>query len=304
MIVVLSLNTALDRTLLVPGFRTGQVFRAERVVVTAGGKGLNVARTVRQLGSTVRVIGFLGGAPTQFVEQSCAADGIEQRWVRTAEDSRTCIIVMDPESADQTVINEEGPYVSALETEELWKNVLDSTGPDDLVSISGSAPPGVQDGFYGRLVGAVQEGGTRVLVDVSGAAFAGALPYRPWAVAPNMDEASTALGISGSPEEVARSLAQRAEHALLTLGSRGVIHGHDSEMTWYRPPAVASGNAVASGDAFAAGFLVGTERGWPVDRSVRLGIACGASNASRPFPGIGDADEIERLMAGVAAAPV
>src|SRR5919205_2004543 len=94
-LTVLSLNTAVDRTLVVPDLQVGGMYRAGTVYAEAGGKGLNVARFLRRLGEPVRVIGFLGGAPSTFIRQRCAAAGIEQHWVETAGDSRTCLILVD-----------------------------------------------------------------------------------------------------------------------------------------------------------------------------------------------------------------
>ena len=96
MIVVLSMNTAVDRLMLVPNFADGEVFRAERSVAVPGGKALNVARVLRQLGEPVRVVGTLGGMPENFVRTWCDRAGVDGRWVRIEADSRTCVIVVDP----------------------------------------------------------------------------------------------------------------------------------------------------------------------------------------------------------------
>src|SRR5438270_1460463 len=124
MIVVLSLNTAVDRVLQVPGFAPGTVMRVREARAFAGGKGINVARNVRRLGLPVRVVGFLGGSPWDLIETQCGALGIETRWVRTEGETRTCVTVVDPESDRQTVLNEPGPEVRPDEVERLLAGVL------------------------------------------------------------------------------------------------------------------------------------------------------------------------------------
>ncbi len=94
---------------------------------------------------------------------------------------------------------------------------------------------------------------------------------------------------------MARLLAQRTQHALLTLGRDGAISCGEDGMWWLRPPSVRTVNAVGSGDAFAAGFLAGVARGFPGVEATRLGVACGASNAGRLEPGIGTPDEFSSL---------
>lgn len=297
MIVVLSLNTAVDRTLLVPGFRTGEVFRAEEARAFAGGKGLNVARALRGLGQEVRVAGFLGGTAAPFIRERCAALGIEQRWVEIAGETRTCVIVVNP-GAPQTVLNEPGPAVSAAETARLGAEIERAVAPGDFLCISGSAPPGVPDGFYADVVRNLQARGARVLVDVSGAPLRLAWEARPWAVAPNLAEYEQAFGPAAAAD-AASHLARRAEHVLLTLGAEGVIYAHGDTRRHVRPPPVSTRNAVGSGDAFAAGFLAGMAAGKPALEAVRLAVAAGASNAARLEPGAGSATEITALLAQV-----
>jgi 1-phosphofructokinase family hexose kinase len=294
-IVVLSLNTAVDRVNLVPHFEAGKVYRSERIVAYAGGKGLNVARALRRLGQPVRVVGFLGGAPSNFIQEHCAALGIEQHWVEIEGESRTCMIVADPESNDQTVVNEPGPEVTDRDLARLKLRLRDSTTADDILCISGSAPPGVPDDFYAQIVTDVQARGARTLADINGTVLRLTLDAHPWAAAPNNDETAAAFSSDEDPVHLVQRLAGYVEHALLTLGSRGILYDHNGCMWRLEPPLIQTVNAVGSGDAFAAGFLAGIERGLEPLEAVKLGIACGASNASRLEPEIGPQEEIQDL---------
>lgn len=299
MIVVLSLNTAIDRVYLVPGLRLGDVHRATEMHATAGGKGLNVARVLRRLGQEVRVVGFLGGAPRDFIINSCMELGIDQRWTETAGTSRTCVILADPETRRQTVVNETGPTVRDVEAQRLLVQLERAVRPGDLLCISGSAPPGVPDDFYAEIVREMSDVGVHVLVDVSGEALRLALGEHPWAAVPNREECAEALSIHGSAEEVARVLARHTDIALLTLGGDGVLYGANGALWRVYPPPVTAVNAVASGDSFAAGFLAGIASGLPPLEALRLAVACGASNAGRFEPLIGPPDEIQTLVGQV-----
>jgi 1-phosphofructokinase family hexose kinase len=297
-IVVLSLNTAVDRIMVVPGLRVGEVFRAEESRVVAGGKGLNVARVVRQLGSSVRVVGFLGGMAAPFIHSECERIGIDARWVTIAGETRTCVIAVDPDGG-QTVLNEPGPTVSPDEINALAEAIQEATAPGDLLCISGSAPPSVPDDFYAEIVAEQQQQGVRVLVDVGGLPLRLVWEAGPWAIKPNLAEARAAFGMDDKGSTAALRLAQRAEHALVTDGAEGVWHASGTQVTGYRPPRITVVNAVGSGDALAAGFLVGVEEGLPADDAVRLSIACGAANAMRLEPGIGSREQVEQLRASV-----
>ncbi|GAC1507305.1 MAG: 1-phosphofructokinase [Chloroflexota bacterium] len=296
MIVVLSLNTAIDRIAVIPGFSAGGVYRAERSLACAGGKGLNVARAVRCLGEPVRVIGFLGGTAERSIRSACRLLGIDQRWVMIDGETRTCVIVVDPHADHQTVINEPGPSITGAEIDRLRAELRRSTREGDFLCISGSAPAGIAEDLYPSIMRETRSRNIRVLVDVSGPHLRRCWGEHPWALAPNYEESRTAFPDSGSPEATARSLATGAQHVLLTLGAAGVVYATNSNVWQVRPPHVHTVNAVGSGDAFAAGFLVGMARGYEALDALRMGTACGASNASRLEPTIGAAEEIARLM--------
>jgi tagatose 6-phosphate kinase len=123
-------------------------------------------------------------------------------------------------------------------------------------------------------------------------------------VSPNEEETAAAFSSHDDPAHLARRLAGYADQALLTLGRRGVIYAHGSCAWQLEPPQVHTVNAVGSGDAFAAGFLAGRERGLQPLDAVKLGIACGASNASRLEPEIGPPDEVEELAGRIRVIPL
>lgn len=255
---------------------------------------MNVARVVRAHNLPARVAGFLGGPATAPVRAACDELGIDQQWVATSGETRTCCIVVDPNSGTQTVINEEGPRVTETEVAQIRLLLIESLVHGDVLCISGSAPPGVPDGFYAELVRRLHDRGVRVLVDTSGDALKNAWDAHPWAVAPNFEECLSAFGQFGGPEEAARYLARNVTHSLVTLGQDGAMYAH-ADMVWrLDTPEIRVLNAVGSGDAFVAGFLASMDRGNEPLEAVRWAIACGTANAARLEPGIGSLQEVER----------
>ncbi|HLJ68226.1 MAG TPA: 1-phosphofructokinase family hexose kinase [Chloroflexota bacterium] len=298
-ITVLSLNTALDRIEVVSGFATGRVFRAERVLVCPGGKGANVARALRMLGEPVRITGFLGGSPAPILRSWCDEAGIGQRWIETAGESRTCVIVVDPSTAAQSVVNEPGPFITPDELAALRAELERGLVPDSILCIAGSAPPGVPDTFYAEVVELARERGVRTLADVAGSVLRTVVAAHPWALTPNLDEARAAFGGEDDAETLARRLQAAAGVTILTLGAGGAILATQGCRYRFTPPSVRTVNAVGSGDALVAGFLAGVSRGRSPVEAMRLGIACGASNAARLEPQIGPPEEIDRLESAV-----
>src|SRR5213078_938216 len=109
MIITVTLNAAIDKTLAVPNFRLGRRHRAVEQTAMAGGKGVNVARALKTLGMPVIATGVAGGPTgTRIIEQL-------NDFVRIRDESRTSTAVVDPTTGDQTEINEKGPAVSDAE---------------------------------------------------------------------------------------------------------------------------------------------------------------------------------------------
>ena len=152
MIITVTLNAAIDKTLAVPNFRLGQRHRAVEQTAMAGGKGVNVARALRALGQPVIATGVAGGPTGTRIVEHLTEEGILNDFVRIREESRTSTAVVDPTSGEQTEINEHGPHVTEAELELFVDKLLYLAKGAAVCVISGSLPRGVDAGLYGRLI--------------------------------------------------------------------------------------------------------------------------------------------------------
>ena len=117
MIITVTLNPALDKTLEVPNFTPGRRHRTVDQVTMPGGKGINVARAIKRLGQPVIATGLAGGATGTRIVEALNGEAILNSFVRIREESRTNTAVLDPTTGLQTEINERGPAVSRPELE-------------------------------------------------------------------------------------------------------------------------------------------------------------------------------------------
>ena len=152
MIITVTLNAAIDKTLAVPNFRLGRRHRAVEQTAMAGGKGVNVARALRALGQPVIATGIAGGPTGTRIVEHLTDEGILNDFVRIREESRTSTAVVDPTSGDQTEINEHGPHVSDAELDLFVDKLLYLAKGAAVCVFAGSLPRGVDEGFYGRLI--------------------------------------------------------------------------------------------------------------------------------------------------------
>jgi 1-phosphofructokinase family hexose kinase len=292
-------NVAVDRTLNVPGFVAGGVWRARDVQAAAGGKGLNVARALRRLGRTLRCAGPLGGPTGRLVAMLADAEGLPARWTWIQGETRTSVIVVGS-GGTATVINEPGPPISDAEWERFVVDVTDQALECAAVCISGSMPSGYPGGALARLIGAATARGRPVWVDSSGAALEEALAMPPASIKINGEEAGTLLRKPvRNPGEAVRAardlLRSGVKAAAITLGDGGAVLATEAGAWQAIVPRIRAVNPVGSGDCFLAGLVTGLCEGQSEAEALRLATACGAANALTMRPGDIEAAQVRRL---------
>ncbi|MGH2995906.1 MAG: 1-phosphofructokinase family hexose kinase, partial [Gaiellaceae bacterium] len=171
MIVTVTLNAAIDRTLVVPSFQLGLRHRASAAFPSAGGKGINVARALKRLGAPVVCTGLAGGRTGTLIVEELTGEGVLNDFVRIQEESRTSIAVLDPTANVHTEINEWGPEVSADELEILREKLAYLTQRAEFVVLAGSLPRGVDPGFYRELVRDLNRRQLLAVLDADGEAL-------------------------------------------------------------------------------------------------------------------------------------
>src|SRR5919109_4146928 len=189
MIVTVTLNAAVDRTLLVPNFQVGHRHRASVGYQSAGGKGINVARALKRLGAPVVCTGLAGGRSGTLLVEELTGEGVLNDFVRIRGESRTSTAVLDPTSNAYTEINEAGPEIADDELETLREKLAYLTQGADFVVFAGSLPRGVDEGFYGEIISESARRHQLAVVDADGEPLRLATAAEPYLVAPNVREA-------------------------------------------------------------------------------------------------------------------
>jgi 1-phosphofructokinase family hexose kinase len=307
MIITVTLNAAIDKSLAVPNFKLGRRHRTVDQRTMAGGKGVNIARTLKALGQPVIATGFAGGATGTHIVEQLTEESILNDFVRIREESRTNTSVLDPTTGAQTEINERGPSVSAREVELFANKLLYLARGAAIVVFAGSLPRGVEPEMYASLIRDLERLDVITVVDTDGEPLRQAVRAEPDVVSPNVLEAEELVGheFSGEDERaqvVAEIAALGPREAIMTLpdgcfaqvlvdGQRRLKRARIEP----REPVARSG----SGDAFLAGYLAARYEGRAPDQCLRFGVACGAESTGRLGAGLIDAREARRLMGDV-----
>lgn len=294
MIVTLTLNPSLDRTIEIAQLVRGSMVRATSTRLDPGGKGVNVSRALAAHGLPTRAVVPRSGPEGNQLTSLLELEGIDVHSVPVTGYTRSNVSLVEPDGT-VTKVNEPGGSLKPDDLELVDKAVLTAAAGADWVVASGSLPPGVPENFYGRLGRQLSELGIRFAVDTSGAPLAAALDARPALVKPNRDELAEAVGfrIDTIADAVRAAEAVRAAGAaavLASLGADGAVLVDADGVRWGESPVDRGRSAVGAGDAMLAGYLAAGETG--VD-ALTEALAWGAAAVRLPgsrMPGPSDVD--------------
>jgi 1-phosphofructokinase/tagatose 6-phosphate kinase len=306
-IVTVTLNAALDRTLTVPHFQRGQRHRASQVLTLAGGKGINIARALKRLELPVVATGLAGGRTGTRIVEELTSEAILNDFVRIGEESRTSTAVVDPTESSYTEINEWGPKVSPEELEMLLEKVHYLSRGADFVVFAGSLPRGVDESFYAESIRDLNRRGVQVVLDSEGQPLRLGVEAEPYLVSPNQREAEHVVGQELEDEEdflmaldTIAELGARNVHITLESGCYALFR-EDRQVKRYKASAAAvdAVSVVGAGDVLLAQFIAGKLAGKPSEEALRLAVAAGSASTLEVGAGRFDPRETGRVAAGV-----
>ena len=309
--VTLSLNPAIDQTVVLDALLPGAVNLARDSLRHAGGKGVNVAACLADWGVPVTATGLLGEANDAPFRALFAARGIVDHCIRIPGETRTNIKLLDQAKGDTTDINLPGSPPSPEALDLALAALHAATGPGTTAVLSGSLPPGLAAETYADLTGLLVEQGARVVVDASGAALSAVLagPAMPHAVKPNRHElegwAGHALPDRAALLAVARALVARGIGLVtVSLGAEGALFVTDAAVALVRPPPITVASSVGAGDAMVAGLAAGLAEGLPLPALACRATAFAAAKLQRPGAQLPGRAAVEAIAAGLRAEPL
>jgi tagatose 6-phosphate kinase len=294
-IVTVTLNPALDITYTVPNLEPGATHRPA-VFAQAGGKGVNVARTLHALGRDVVALLPLGGSDGAVVREELVASGIPQAVVPIAGATRRTVTVVEsgPHGV-ATGFNEAGPELSAAE----WAAVVDLVAAlvsdASVLVLSGKLPGGVPPEAYAELITVAKSWELPVILDTEGPALLAGLAAGPTLVKPNAHELAEVTGLDDPGQAAEVLLAGGAQAVVASFGPEGLA-AFTADGAWQAtPPTVAGGNPTGAGDAAVAALAMGLAEGTPWPEVLRDAAALSAATVLTDRAGAFDAEAYRRF---------
>ncbi len=283
MIVTVTMNPAIDKTVDIGKFERGDLNRIKRVEIDAGGKGINVSKTIRELGGESIATGFVGGTSGTIIKQVLTDLGLRTDFVEVKGETRTNLKVVE-ETGEVTELNEPGPEVSKDQLNDLLNRLEGYANPDTLFVLAGSIPAGIPTDIYRKITEQVHQKGAMVLLDADGVLFSESLKGKPDMLKPNRSELERyyQMDYRASEQELVsmgeKLLDQGVSMAAISLGQMGAIFLTKEKR--YRCPGlrVKAHSTVGAGDALVAALAYSWDEKLPLETCIRLcmGASAGA----------------------------
>ena len=292
-ILCLAVTPAVQRTQFFTTLRPGEVNRIRRTVVTASGKGVNVALALKLLGGEPRLLGFRGDDSGRFIAAEMQRLGINATWIEVPASTRHCHTLIEDNTGRVTeLVEEAAPPApeSWLQFARALEEALDGCA---WLAVSGALPPGAPPDALAGFCQAATARGVKLCVDSQGEPLLRTLAAKPALVKLNTEELERTCRL---PDRAPSTLLIGATQ-LLTLGAGAVLvtdgaqpaHLFEGARSWTLTPASVSVlNPIGSGDCVTAGLLHALTLGQPLTEAARFGLACGSANAETETPAVFD----------------
>lgn len=284
LIVTVTMNPSVDISYPVDILKIDDVNRVENVSKTAGGKGLNVSRVIKQMDGELIASGILGGSLGAYIIDQLNDENVPNRFLKIDKESRNCIAILH--EGNQTEILESGPTLDGGEGDRYFKLFEKLIEEADVITISGSLPKGLSPNYYQRLLQKSHGKDVKILVDTSGEALKQTLlgDKKPFLIKPNTDELNalleqeTTFDIKGLKEALSNSLFDGVEAIVVSMGADGAFAKIQDTFYKISIPEIKVVNPVGSGDATIAGLAMGIDQELSWEEVLKIAMTTGMLN--------------------------
>lgn len=281
MIITVTMNPAIDKTVEINCLQQGGLNRISKVEYDAGGKGINVSKTICELGGKSIATGFLAGNAGQTIKNVLDEKGIQNDFVWINGETRTNTKVFE-ENGMVTELNEPGAVPSAQELKELMDKLEGYAEDDTLFVLAGSIPNGMNKDIYADITNLVHKKGAKVLLDADGELFRNGLKAVPDIIKPNRLELEeyARFDYKASEQKIAniarRLIKEGIGTVAVSMGKCGAMLLKKDYEAKAQALSVKAHSTVGAGDAMVAALSFAYENGMDNDETLKLGIATSA----------------------------
>lgn len=303
-VATITLNAAYDLVGRLSRIEIGEVNTVETLGLFPAGKGINVAKVLKDLGVDVAVGGFLGEDNVGDFETLFKKQGLEDKFHRVAGKTRINVKITETE-ADVTDLNFLGYQITPEAWQQFTVDSLAYCQNFGIVAVCGSLPRGVSPELFADWLNQLHQAGVKVVLDSSNAALTAGLKAHPWLVKPNHRELEAWIGhpLNSLDEIIAAAKRLKAEgiaNVIISMGENGSLWLNDQAVIQAQPPKCENVvSTVGAGDSMVAGLIFGIEKGLSQVETLAFASAVSAFAVSQSNVGVSDIALLEPILANV-----
>lgn len=301
MIITVTLNPAVDRTVYLNDLHPGEVNVIDKVVMDPGGKGINVSRFMKKNGKESLAMGMMAGTSGQWIESKLDQLEIATNFTWIDGETRTNEKIVSLSTGETTDLNEKGPLVQKSEMQAFLNAYSSALTPGQWVVIAGSLPKGIPATFYTTLVKEAKAKGAKVALDINGDLLKENPNARPDFIKPNKEELEALVGKKLSNNEEIRLavqplLSRGIERVCVSLGADGSLFIDEDQMIQVRVPKVQVLSTVGAGDSLVAGYVHAMDSHLPLEKCVKIAAAASVIAVTKEGTDFATNAEIDKIL--------
>lgn len=287
MILTVTMNPAIDKTLVIDDFRINHVNRVNKIQIDAAGKGINVSKVIKKLGGRTKTFAFLGGENGNFIERELLKSRVTLVSIRVESETRVNTKIVDYKNNTFTDVNEKGGLVSEKCLTQFSNALRNHVTSQSVVVFTGSVPPGVPLTIYGDLIKKYNEIGATTVLDADGELFVEGLKAKPNVIKPNIHELESYLNRKLDDEKSIIEAGKKfielgVELVIISLGEKGALFITSDHIYRGSGIKVDVKATVGAGDSMLAGICYGLHKNIPLEKTIALAIATSAAKVMTP----------------------
>ncbi|WP_105614602.1 1-phosphofructokinase [Vallitalea okinawensis] len=297
MIYTVTLNPALDKTIIVNNFEINNVNRVQKIREDAGGKGINVSKMISNLGGKNIAIGALAGSIGNVIRQQLAELDIQCDFLEIDGNTRTNIKVVDLLGDTYTDINEQGTNISTEELKLIEEKLFKQINEGDILVLAGSVPESVDSDIYAKWIRKAKQKGIRTILDGDGELLEKAIEEGPYLIKPNIHEFERLFKTEFYSEEEVIKQAEKlfqygVEIIVISRGEKGAILLTIDKNIVVDAIKGDVKSTAGAGDSMVGALAYATDKNYSLEDAIALAVASSTATVQNEGTMMGSIDEI------------
>ena len=309
MILTVTLNPAIDKILILNNFEMHKLHRLEKEemsMITPGGKGVNIAHTLKSLGNEVIATGFAGGHAGQMLCDSIREIGVTTSFIFTNGVTRTNTSILDRRNQTLTELNDFGQVVPDEDIDFFIENYERLLNRIDLVIIAGSLPQGISIDIYNQLMELAHKHKKKVIIHTSPDYTENIMKASPFLINPDMRSNHELFGkpLDGIAQflEAGRHILMKSSNTELVIFTHrieNVVAVTREKSYIIRPKDLKIVNMLGYGDAYLSGFIHSYFKKSSISEALQYASATGLTDVEDLYKEIHDTKKIDENLSRI-----